>query len=393
MADTDRTRRFRRTRPPTTTEDPAAYIDARAGRRGTPSRLTTAQAPRPASVQARQDVVDVVAFIREVDTERSQGRPVPRPQPMQTILGAFHGSPATQTTVQILAAAATARHFGGENSTARKWEKLAQDNAARLDAVRAQQYRQQQSRYVQAQLPPEEIDRRISERVTADRQTDRRAFDAAGALALSYVAVKSLPAFDKLTELSHEHLVADMVPEPEHTSEAARQPTRYPDGRVGGEAPDLDASRLPEQADAVTEVKTGIDLAKKVAYDEENTAEALADADVSDELQQVPAPDGVEQRNGRDLSKLGPVLETAGRGVATAVGPVNGEDDIASPLSPVDLNQLSQELLSAVGAAMSSHPRLVTEMLNIESEPDPRNEAAFVPDMGVEHGQEATLGY
>lgn len=190
MADTDRARRFR----PQATEDPAAYIDGRADRRGTPPHPTTGQRPRPAPVQARQDVVDVAAFIRRVDTERGQGRPAPRPQPMQTILGAFHGSPATQATVQILAAAATARHFGGENSSAaRKWEKLAQDNAARLEAMRAQQYLQEQSRYVQAQLLPEESDRRINERVAADRETDRRAFDAAGALALSYVAVKSLP--------------------------------------------------------------------------------------------------------------------------------------------------------------------------------------------------------
>lgn len=42
---------------------------------------------------------------------------------------------------------------------------------------------------------------------------------------------------------------------------------------------------------------------------------------------------------------------------------------------------------------MSSHPRSVTEMLNIERRPDNTNEAAFDRDMGLEHNQEATLAY
>ncbi|GES36264.1 hypothetical protein RAJCM14343_1515 [Rhodococcus aetherivorans] len=290
-------------------------------------------------MQARQDVIDVAAFIRRVDTERRQGRPAPHPQPMQTVLGAFHSSPATQTAVQILAAAATARHFGGENSAAaRKWEKLAQDNAARLDALRAQQYRQEQSRYVQAQMPPEEIDRRINERVAADRETDKRAFDAAGALALSYVAVKSLPPFDKLADLSREHLTAD-------------EPTAV--------SPDV-ASSIEGQTPG--------------AQIESVNEEAAVDT-------------------GTELGKLGSVLETAGRGVASAIGPVDGDDEVAPPLSPVDMNQLSQELLSAIGAAMSGHPRSVTEMLNIESRPDHTHEVAFVPEMRSERGQDRAVGY
>ncbi|MDO1481599.1 hypothetical protein [Rhodococcus ruber] len=338
MADTDRTRRFRRTRPQEATE-PAAYIDARAGRRGTSPQPTTAQAPRPASVQARQDVVDVAVFIRTVETERSQGRPAPRPQSMKTILGGFHGSPATQTTVQMLAAAATARHFGGEHSAAAcTWEKLAQDNALRLEALRARQYRQDRSRYVQAQLPPEEIDRRIDERVAADRETDKRAFDAAGALALSYVAAGSLPSFDKLADLSREHLTAD---EPTVVSHGVAS-------RIEGQTPGA-------QIDSVDE-------------------EAAVDA-------------------GTERGTLGSVLETAGRGIASVIGPVNGDDEVAPPLSPVDLNQLNQELLSALGAAMSAHPRSVTEMLNIERRPDHTNEVAFVPEMRIERGQDMAVGY
>ncbi|MGW4019600.1 hypothetical protein ACWECW_25175 [Rhodococcus ruber] len=388
MADTDRTRRFRRTRPQKTTEDPAAYIDARGDRRETPPQPITAQGPRPAPVQARQDVVDVAAFIRRVDTERSQGRPAPRPQPMQTILGAFHGSPATQTTVQILAAAATARHFGGEQSAvARKWAKLAQDNAARLDAMRAREYRHEQSRYVQAQMPPEDIGRRISERVAADRETDKRAFDAAGALALSYVAVKSLPPFDKLADLSCEHLTADEPTVVSHDVAFS----------IEGQPPGARTDSVNEEAAA----ETGISLDKSPdaadttdATERDVRADAVVqveqDADVSDQLEQVTqsAP-----QTGPELDRIGSVLESAGRGMASAIGPVNGDDEVAPPLSPVDVNQLSQELLSALGAAMSGHPRSVTEMLNIERQPDHTNETVFEPDLGLENRQEATVGY
>ncbi|WP_257235793.1 hypothetical protein [Rhodococcus pyridinivorans] len=367
-----------------TTEDPAAYIDARAGRRGTPPRPTTAQTPRPAPAQARQDVVDVAAFIRKVDTERSQGRPAPRPQPMQTILGAFHGSPATQTTVQILAAAATARHFGGENAAARKWEKLAQDNAARVSTMRAQQYRQEHSRYVEAQLPPEEIDRRITERITADHDTDKRAFDAAGALALSYVAAKSLPPFDKLADLSRKHLAAyEATALSDDVASSVEEHT--PGTQIGNAtetaavAPGIHLDKSPDASEA-----TGQDVQADTA------AETEPDADVSDQLQQVTQP---AQKAGPDVGKIGSVLESAGRGIASAIGPVNGDDEVAPALSPVDVNQLSQELLSALGAAMSGHPRSVTEMLNIERQPDQTNETVFEPDLGLESRQEATVGY
>ena len=109
-----------------------------------------------------------------------------------------------------------------------------------------------------------------------------------------------------------------------------------------------------------------------------------------DQLERGEAP---VPTNRGDLSTIGTVLESASRGVATAIGPINGDDEVAPPLSPVNLNQLGQELLDAIGAAMGSHPRSVTEMLNIERTPDHINEAAFVPDTGVEHSHEATLGY
>ncbi|WP_348257222.1 hypothetical protein, partial [Salmonella enterica] len=88
---------------------------------------------------------------------------------MKAVLGAFQGSPATQTTVQILAAAATARHFHGQNSAvARKWEQLAQDNAVRLEAMRAAQHQQQQIRYVQEQVSPQEMDRQLRARIDTE---------------------------------------------------------------------------------------------------------------------------------------------------------------------------------------------------------------------------------
>ncbi|AXY49362.1 MULTISPECIES: hypothetical protein [Rhodococcus] len=383
MADTERIRRFRRNRSPST-GNAAAQIDPPTDRGGTPPKPAAASQPRPAPVQARQDVVDVAAFIVKVDTERSQGRPAPRPQPMHNILGAFRGAPETQTTVQILAAAATARHFGGENSAAaRTWEKLAQDNAARLDAMRAQQYRQDQTRYVQAQLPPDEIDRHINERIAADRDTDKRAFAAAGALALSYVAVKSLPSFDKLADLSREHLTVD-EPTAVPRDVASRLAGQTHGAQTREATPDTgsDLDKSPSAGDTSDETERDVQA--------DTAAEADPDADVSDQLGQVAQPAPL---TGPELGKPGAVLERAGRGIATAIGPVNGDEEVAPPLSPVDLSQLSHELLSAIGAAMSGHPRSVTEMLNFECRPDHTDEMVFAPDMGLERSHEATFNF
>ncbi|MGU3586724.1 hypothetical protein ACLBYD_26600 [Rhodococcus sp. C26F] len=54
---------------------------------------------------------------------------------------------------------------------------------------------------------------------------------------------------------------------------------------------------------------------------------------------------------------------------------------------------LNPQLLSALGAATSSHPRPVTEMLNTERRPGHTNEAVFVPVMGRERGRETLFGY
>ncbi|WP_010596715.1 hypothetical protein [Rhodococcus sp. P14] len=317
-------------------------------------------------------MTDLVGFLREVDGRRAQGRSAPAPKARTEVLGAFRGQPAQQTTVQILAAAATARHVGAQAQITRKWEQLAQENAAGLEALRAQQYRQEQQRYVQVQMRPDEIDRLIAERQAADRDADKRVFDAAAAVALSYVAAKSVPSFDKLADLSAQHLevVEPTADVPASVAEAFARAADADTVEMNFDK-DADKSSAPGGPDARTEpVVDG------------------HEADVSDQLERVEAPAPTDRG---DLGRIGAVLESAGRGLATAVGPINGDDEVAPPLSPVNLNQLSQELLDAIGAAMSSHPRSVAEMLNIERRPDHTNEAAFVPAMGIEHSQEATL--
>lgn len=378
MADNDEKRRFLRNRgrsapAPKPTNPAASDTSAGAGVQAVPQA-------RPATAQASQDVVDLVGFLREAENRRAQGQPAPTPKGMNDVLGAFRGQPAQQTTIQVLAAAATTRHLGAPTHNTRKWEQLAQQNAERLQALRAQQYRQEQHRYVQVQMPPDEIQRRIAGKEAADRDNDKRAFDAAAALALSYVAAKSVPSFDKLADLSAQHL-------------AVVEPTAVVPASVAGSfahAADADTVEMnfenfEKDADSSPAADSPDPRSEPAAAVEEDN-----EADVSDQLERIAE---TAPTSSGDLGKIGAALESAGRGLAAAVGPVNGDDEVAPPLSPVNLNQLSQELLDAVGAAMSSHPRSVTEMLNIERTPDHTNEAAFVPDTGVEHSHEATLGY
>ncbi|MHC6214691.1 hypothetical protein [Rhodococcus ruber] len=381
MADNDQKRRFlrnsgRSAHPTDASIPPFSETVAPAGAQTVPQR-------RPARAQATQDVVDLVGFLRAAENRRAHGRPAPTPKSMRDVLGAFRGQSAQQTTIQVLAAAATTRHLGAQSQNTRRWEQLAQENAARLEALRAQQYHQEQQRYVQVQMPPEEIQRRMADKEAADRDSDNRAFDAAAALALSYVAARSVPSFDKLAELSEQHLsvVEPSAEGPESVTESSAR-TADEQTTTAGAAAEMDVDKSANGPEASGDTDPQTDMAAAVEEAEE--------ADVSDQLEHVSQ---AAQKNGGDLDKIRSALESAGRGLATAIGPVNGDDEVASPLSPVDLSQLSQELLSAIGAAMSSHPRSVTEMLNIERRPDHTNEAAFVPDMGVEHSQEATLGY
>ncbi|UZF48479.1 hypothetical protein [Rhodococcus rhodochrous] len=370
MADNDQKRRFLRNRgrsapEPKPTNPPTSDTPAGAGVQAVPQT-------RPATAQTGQDIVDLVGFLREAENRRAQGQPTPTPKAMKDVLGAFRGQPAQQTTIQVLAAAATTRRLGAPTRNTRKWEQLAQKNAERLQALRAQQYHQEQHRYAQVQMPPDEIQRRIAEREVAERDSDKRAFDAAAALALSYVAAKSVPSFDKLAELAERHLTLD-----ERTTEVSEHGAEEP----ATTAETVDAMNFDKSPD-VPESSNETEPAASV--------EEIEEADASDQLERVRK---TEAKSGADLGKIGSALEAAGRGLAPAIGSVNGDDEVAPPLSPVDLNQLSQELLSALDAAMSGHPRSVSQMLNIERRPDHTNEAAFDPDIGVEHSQETTLGY
>ncbi len=374
MADNDQKRRFMRNRGRSAPEPKLmnpATSDASAG-----AGVQAVPQIRTATVQASQDIVDLVGFLREAENRRAQGQPAPTPKAMKDVLGVFRGQPAHQTTIQVLAAAATTRHLGAPAQNTRKWEQLAQKNVERLQALRAQQYRQEQHRYVQVQMPPDEIQRRIAERQAADRDHDKRAFDAAAALALSYVAAKSVPSFDKLTELAEQHLTID-----EHTPEGSEWAAEEP-ATTAETAEGMNFDKSPDEPEASNETERQSEPAASV--------EEIEEADASDQLERVR---GADERSGADLGKIGSTLEAAARGIAPAIGSINGDDELAPPLSPVDLNQLSQELLSALGAAMSGHPRSVTEMLNIERRPDHTNEAAFDPDMGLEHNQQATLAY
>ncbi|UIR39716.1 hypothetical protein LZP97_26410 (plasmid) [Rhodococcus sp. DMF-1] len=213
-------------------------------------------------------------------------------------------------------------------------------------------------------------------------------FDAAAALALSYVAVRSLPPFDRLAELSHKHLaVAEADPDYAEATETTRSPGQVPDGGVPENTTDSDVERHRDDTDLAAE--TRIDLGKEAAdIDVQPSADVVDGADMSDPLEQVAAP---PQKGSTDPNTLGAVLQRAGHGLSTAVGPLHGDDDVAAPLSPVDLSPLGQELLDALGAAMSGHPRSVTEILNLDREPDRSNEAAFVPDMTLDPGRDRAV--
>jgi hypothetical protein len=288
---------------------------------GQPVTAPRPQPSRPARAQARQDVHDTSAFLARVADRQRSGEPMRQPKPLREVLDAFKGSPADQTRIQVLAAAATSRHLEGEQSpNAQRWEQLAQDNAARHEALRNHSQRHNQFLDQSEGRTPDEAAQRGAARTAAEAQQDKRVFDAAAAVAMGYVASKGLPPYDQLAELSENQL--GPLPEPEST-----------------ESPTAQTSR--------------------------------------------PAGPSTAQKT-QDL------VETAGRGIAQALGPVAGDDEVAPNLSPVDLTKLTQELLGALQAATSGHPRSIKEMLNVERAPDEDNEVAFAPVPELERDVEQT---
>ncbi|NRI68795.1 hypothetical protein FEZ60_25065 [Rhodococcus sp. MS16] len=228
---------------------------------------------------------------------------------MGSVFGAFKGSPINQTRIQVLAAAATARHLEGPDSeNASKLSQLVEDNAVRLQAIRDEERHRAGIEHEKNGTPQAEIDAEEKTRTEQEAREDKNVFNAAAAVSLGYVAAQGLPTYEQLADLSEAQLGA-----------------------------------VPEEI------------------------ETAADTDSA-------------SRSGRGVAD---VLSAAGRGLAQAVGPVVGDDDVAPNLSPVNVAQLNEELASiaaslapAMKAAMSSHPRSVKEMLNVEQTPD-ENSAFF----------------
>ncbi|MGV9866981.1 hypothetical protein [Rhodococcus koreensis] len=252
------------------------------------------------------------AFLADVDARRRSGQRVASPKQIREVLAAYRGAPIDQTRIQVLAAAAAARHLeGAQSANAQRLNKLAQDNDARLQALRDHERRNAAIAYTANETPKDEITAAEQERAERESASDRRVFDAAAAVALGYVAARGLPAYDQLVQLSD----AQLGPVPD--TPAQEQP----------------ATATPGGASSVEKAKT--------------------------------------------------VLDSVGRGLAQAAGPVAG-DDVAANLSPVSIAALNEELVNlaagiapAMKAAMSSHPRSIKELLNVEQRPDENNAAVF----------------
>lgn len=285
---------------------------------GWPSALSAAASAgqvrhRTAREQASQQIHDVSAFLIDVKGREDAGNDVPVPQPRHAVLGSFT-SPLDRTRVQVLAAAAAAHHLQGDQSTsAQRLHRLAQDNGARLQALRDQERRTALLGHRTNSSSEEEIATADRQRVEQEAVEDLRVFNAAAAIALGYVASGSIPTYTDLADLSQAHL---------------------------GPAP----------------------------------------VDTTPETQPQDRPQGRQLSTSERAKGL---LTTVGKGLAQAVGPISGNDDVAANLSPVNLTQLIDQLAdlaAALKAAQSGHPRSIKELLNVEQKPDEENEAVFDQD-------------
>lgn len=268
-----------------------------------------------------QRVHDIAAFLTDVEERDRSGRKIVRPKPIREVLGVYKGAPIDQTRIQVLAAAAAACHLeGAESANAQRLNKLVQDNDARLHSLREHERRNAVLFHAANETPRDEIAAADQERIEREATNDRRVFDAASAVALGYVAQKGLPAYDQLAQLSDAQL---------------------------GPVPELPAAESTER----TPAKGGPSAAEKTKS----------------------------------------VLDSLGRGLAQAAGPIAGDDDVAANLSPVNLAQVGDELTNLVAsiapamkAAMSSHPRSIKELLNVEQRPDEESEIAFEQEPGLD---------
>ncbi|UNN05224.1 hypothetical protein [Rhodococcus opacus] len=299
------------TRTPTGAVDDGVRVDPIAA---VPRDTQSKRPPQRTAPPPNQRVHDIAAFLTDVETRHRTGAKVARPKPIEQVLGVYRGAPIDQTRIQVLAAAAAARHLEGpESANAQRLNKLVQDNDVRLHSLREHERRNAILFHTANETTKEEIAPADQERIERETTNDRRVFDAASAVALGYVAARGLPAYDQLAQLSEAQL---------------------------GPIPDTAGKESAEQA---------------------------------------PASGGPSK-----IDKTKSVLDSVGRGLAQAAGPVAGDDDVAANLSPINLTQLNEELANlaasiapAMKAAMSSHPRSIKELLNVEQQPDEANDIAF----------------
>lgn len=163
-----------------------------------------------------QHVHDISKWLTDVQRRTSAGEKTPPPKPIEEVLRGFSTSPAAHTRVQILAAAAAARHLEGEDSDkARQLHTLAADTDNRIRALREHERRTEALAHTERGSTPEEVADHDQQRRNRDASTDRRIFDAAAAVSLGYVAANGVPAYTDLAHLSE----TQIGPAPEQTEQ------------------------------------------------------------------------------------------------------------------------------------------------------------------------------
>ncbi|MGW4480958.1 hypothetical protein [Rhodococcus triatomae] len=319
--------------------------------------------------QAEQDVHEVAMFLARVDQRQRVGQRVPDAKPMKEILGSFREVPRDLIRVQVLAAAATARHLeGAQSMSARRWQQLAQDNAARLDALRGLGGRRDSVADLSGVVTAGQAAKR-------DAQNDRRIFDASAALAMGYVAARGLPAFDTLSELSGRVLDIGGLPKSVDST-----PVRV--------VPERDVDESPELADPGEQ---SIDDAPMAGLDETPDRRRDTESEVTRDCAATARSGPESQTGGVDVDRMRDALNRAGHGIAQAVGPVSGDDEVVPAMAPVNLVHLTEELLGALGAVGQGHLQSVAEMLSSGRAAESTRDAAYVRGLEVEQDRDRSV--
>lgn len=170
------------TRTPTRAVDDGVRLDPIAAR---PRDNQTKRSKQRIAPPPNQRVHDIAAFLTDVEERHRTGQKIARPKPIREVLGVYRGAPIDQTRIQVLAAAAAARHLEGpESANAQRLNKLVQDNDARLHALREHERRNAVLFHAANETTKEDIAAADQERIERETTNDRRVFDAASAVAL-----------------------------------------------------------------------------------------------------------------------------------------------------------------------------------------------------------------